>query len=318
MLTRSVHVRRRLQAELHRERTEAIRSCWQPHGTGIPGTVSLLGVRNFQARAERLYGGEREDPVRPAPPPPKKRWFDLKTFRGHLRRQKQEERRLEEEQLAKEYALDPPEGWGVKEFLDSIEIGENSEEIAEQFESWKHFAGATSDEIDQLEMVTNDQRRKMKRFLRLFNHGLWPPVREDEYLERFKGKKMEREGLPWTEEETERLRALCEFYDVSFGDPFLYISWEMQRRIPEVRQKYVETILKPQTQMGECELAVTKASRPLLMNRKFKLDPPFLYVVPSKENFRLARSDFRLPDGFVKYRQPQLFCLQQTTESEVT
>merc|ERR1712039_90389 len=111
----------------------------------------------------------------------------------------------------------------------------------------------------------------------------------------FAGKPLEREGQPWTPEEDARLKSLAVEYDVNFGDPWIYLSWELQRREDDVRDRYVELVVKPRERATRHELAITKASRPLHMHRKFRMIPPDLYIIPSEENFPLARNEFKLP-----------------------
>merc|ERR1712086_220134 len=126
-------------------------------------------------------------------------------------------------------------------------------------------------------------------------------------MERFKGQSLLREGQSWTEKEEERLLELCDIYDVSFGDPWIYISAEMQRRERDVRDRYIELVEKPRERATTCELTISKSSRPLLLNRKFRMIPTDLYIVPSKENFNLAEHKFKLPAAFEKYRQDDIF-----------
>merc|ERR1712129_439435 len=115
------------------------------------------------------------------------------------------------------------------------------------------------------------QRRKLDRYITLFNHGLWPNVSAAEVNARFAGKPLERQGQPWTLEEDRNLRSLAELYDVNFGDPWLFLSWELQRTEDDVRGRYLELVVKPRERGTHHELAITKASRPLHMNRKFRM-----------------------------------------------
>merc|ERR1739838_1272011 len=132
-------------------------------------------------------------------------------------------------------------------------------------------------------------------------------VSPDEFQERFAGKALKREGQPWTSEEDVQLLSLAKEYDVDFGDPWIYLSWEMQRREDDVRDRYVELAVKPRERATLHELCITKASRPLHMHRKFRMIPPDLYIVPSQENFPLAPRRFDLPAAFQKYRQDGIF-----------
>merc|ERR1712226_221473 len=120
-----------------------------------------------------------------------------------------------------------------------------------------------------------------------FNHGLFPASAQSEAAQAFQGTKLQNEGKHWTEEDDLKLLDLAEQYDVTFGDPWIYISWEMQRCEDDVRDRFVQLEAIPRERMEKVELAITKSSRPLLLNRKVRMIPPDLYIVPSKENFTL-------------------------------
>lgn len=210
--------------------------------------------------------------------------------------------------LMEAYVKPAPEGWTVLTFLQKIKCeGDNLDEIAEKFGTWEKLLTVTPAELYKMEGMTNNQRKVIWRYIKWFNHGLWPRSSADEYMKKFAGKKMEREGLPWSPQEDQLLKDLCKDVDTDFGDAFLIISWRMQRRIDDVRERFVETILKPKNSVRECELVVTKASRPLMMNRKFRLDVPFIYVVPTDETHKLKESSFKIPLNFEKFRIPELF-----------
>ncbi|CEM01626.1 unnamed protein product [Vitrella brassicaformis CCMP3155] len=244
-------------------------------------------------------------------------YFDLKNFRKNLVRQKQFEEFNEEAHLKKAYAKPPPDGWGVLEFLQAIPIEENAEEIAAAFPTWNDFIGAHWEELYKIEVLTPHQRRAIWKKINLYNHGLWPPTADKtEYFERFKGKPLANAGKEWTESDDAKLLELAEYYDVNFGDPWLYISWDMQRTADEVRDRYVDIAVISKNRSRECELAITKSSRPLLMTRYFKMDPPFLYIVPSEDNFPLAPMNFSLSAKLVKYRRAECFAPHGRRERE--
>lgn len=99
----------------------------------------------------------------------------------------------------------------------------------------------------------------------------------------------------------------------SFADPWLYISWEMQRSSEEVQWRYLQLVEVPkvssttrqvepvkrvlilcisviklcffQNKIRRCEFALTRCTRPLFFTRYFKLLPSFLFIVPSRKNF---------------------------------
>lgn len=59
----------------------------------------------------------------------------------------------------------------------------------------------------------------------------------------------------------------------------------MKRTFDDIQNKYIEIYLKGKNQKRKCEICLTKCTTPLLMNRKFKLDPPFIFFIPSSLNF---------------------------------
>jgi len=237
--------------------------------------------------------------------PPK--YFDFKAFRQALKEKKEAISEAELREIRREYAPPPPEGWTVLVFLERMGFGDGAEDVANMFERWEDFISMTARDITRIGDITIGQRRKLNRHITLFNHGLWPNVSPDEFQGRFAGNKLDREGLPWTAEEDAKLRELAQAYDVNFGDPWIYLSWEMQRREDDVQERYVELEVKPRERATLHELCITKASRPLHMHRKFRMMPPDLYIVPSEDNFPLAPRRFEIPAAFHKYRQDEIF-----------
>lgn len=236
-----------------------------------------------------------------------KKFFDFKAFRAALKEKKAQLSSAEIREVQREYCKPPPEGWTVQKFLLKAGITEQAEEVASLFETWEDFASMDTRDINSIPDISASERRALKRHLDLFHHGLWPQVSPHEYLDRFKGKSLKNEGKPWTEADDKELLRLADVYDVNFGDPWIYISHDMQRHEDDVRSRYVEIVEKPKQKASCCEIAVTKASRPLLMSRKFRMLPSDLYIVPSEEHFPLAASNFKLPKAFQKYRQDDIF-----------
>lgn len=289
------------------------------HATAVPAAPALLAGHGWQQRqpgtaiaspAQRAADCHRgfcddETPKWLARYP--KRYFDFKAFRDAARNKKEALSKAEEREIRREYAKPPPEGWTVLTFLERIHFGDGAEELADLFERWEDFISMDSKDLRRLTEITAIQHRKLDKYMKLFNHGLWPRLDHEEMLRQFGGKPLEREGTPWTPQEDNNLVELAERYDVNFGDPWIYISWEAQRPTHEVRDRYIELVVKPLERQARCELAITKSSRPLLMHRKFRMIPTDLYIVPSEENFRVAEREFRLPKAFRKYRQPDIF-----------
>jgi len=235
------------------------------------------------------------------------RYFDFKAFRSALKEKKDALTEAELREIRREYAPPPPEGWTVLHFLETMDFGDGAEDVANLFERWEDFISMTARDITRIPDIAVGQRRKLDRHITLFNHGLWPKVSNQEFFQRFGGKPLQREAQPWTPEEDRQLHELARLYDAEFGDPWIYLSWEMQRREDDVRDRYMELVVKPRERATQHELAITKASRPLHMHRKFRMIPPDLYIVPSEENFPLAQQTFQLPAAFRRYRKDQIF-----------
>ena len=155
-------------------------------------------------------------------------------------------------------------------------------------------------------LLTAEEVKKLAHAIELFNHGLYGA--ETRGNPAFSGRKLTNENAPWTPEDDALLVHLAvEKYDYTFGDVWLYVSWEMQRSMDEVADRFSEIFLKPKNKSrGACEVLLTKSFRPLLMNRQFRLVPPQCYVVPSEGHLGGAQvTPFILPSGFAKYATKQ-------------
>ncbi|EDO08622.2 hypothetical protein BBOV_III010700 [Babesia bovis T2Bo] len=217
-----------------------------------------------------------------------RRYLDMKTFRKFLQQQKTLDIEKEKRAIAQAHAKPPPDGWGILEFLNAAGIDDGADMIAESFGSWNEFISSTIEDLYTNNSMTNKQRRIIFKHITLYNHGMWPQSEEADYIKAFQAKPLDNEGKPWEPEDDAELKRLAEYYDADFGDPWLYISWDMQRTIEDVQERYIQLVIIPKYRNDKCEIAITKANKPLLMNRKFKLDPPFLYIIPSKEVFQLT------------------------------
>lgn len=237
------------------------------------------------------------------------RYFDFKAFRKGLTEKKDKMSEAELREVRREYAKDPPEGWTVLEFLKRMKFGDGDEDVANLFESWRDFISMAPRDIMRIPDITLRQRKALDKYITLFNHGLWPRTSVDEYLRRFAGKPLANEGKPWTDEDDRQLVELAgpEQYDVTFGDPWIYLSWELQRTEDDVRDRYIQLAVQPSERSTRHELAITKASRPLNLHRKFRMIPADLYVIPTEENFPLTKKKFQVPAGFQKYRHDDAF-----------
>ena len=173
--------------------------------------------------------------------------------------------------------------------------------MASSFNDWNDFISSDRKELLRVSNLLNaKQVKKLAHCIELFNHGLFT---SEAAGEEFRGQKPNREGLEWTTEEDKTLIKLAVHkYDFKFGDPWLYVSFDMERTSDEVQDRFVEIYLKPLNRNRQTEISLTKSFRPLLMNRHFRLLPPQCYIIPSEENFPLTSEKFTVPDGFKKYR----------------
>ncbi|ORM41844.1 uncharacterized protein BXIN_0589 [Babesia sp. Xinjiang] len=287
----------------------------------MPPFKILTARRNDHLRAISTSAVRRDQSAEELGPTIKRprRYLDMKTFRKFLQQQKTLDIEREKKAIAQAHAKPPPDGWGVLEFLNAAGVGDGAELIAESFGSWNEFISSTIEDLYTNNSMTNKQRRIVFKHITLYNHGMWPHSEDADYIIAFQAKPLANEGKPWNAEDDAELKRLADHYDPDFGDPWLYISWEMQRTIEEVQDRYIQLVTIPKYRSDTCEIAVTKAYKPLLMNRKFKLDPPFLYIIPSKENFPLTHiyrnRDDRTPvqpedvfsEQFRAYRRSECF-----------
>jgi hypothetical protein len=244
-----------------------------------------------------------------------KKYFDLKAFRKGVSEKKQALIEAEKREIRRVYAKDPPENWTVVSFLKVAKLADLSEmtntsdvehfysEVASCFEDWSDFISSDSKDVLKVSNLLNARQvKKLIHCIELFNHGLFGP--ESANVEQgFHGVPPARQGAVWTPEEDASLIELTvNGYDYTFGDVWLYVSFEMERTMDEVYERFVEIYLKPRNRERETEIALSKSFRPLLMNRQFRIIPPQCYVIPTDDNFPSICENFHLPEQFKKYR----------------
>lgn len=235
----------------------------------------------------------------------KDKYFNYGLFKKYLFRHKQAVEGEETRALLVAYAKPAPKGWSVQTFLEKIDgLGTEDEvtEIAQLFESWGDFIASTRADMRE-KGVPGSKTRRIAAHIGLFNAGVWPEDTFFDYIRNFQAKAPENQGRSFSSDDKKTLENLMKKYGV-FGDPWLYIAHEMKRAPLEVQEQYEKQIRIPLNKTSECELTVTAASMPLLMNRYFMLDPSFLYIVPTQENFPTSDNNFALPKNFKKYRLP--------------
>jgi hypothetical protein len=234
-------------------------------------------------------------------------YFDLKAFRKGISEKKRSLIEAEKRAIDRAYAKPAPEGWTVSTFLEKAKITSSVDQLAACFLDWNDFISSSRKDLMRVSYVlTADEVKKLAHAIELFNHGLFGV--ETRGNPAFSGRNLTNENAPWTPEDDALLVHLAvEKYDYTFGDVWLYVSWEMQRSMDEVADRFSEIFLKPKNKSrGACEVLLTKSFRPLLMNRQFRLVPPQCYVVPSEGHLGGAQvTPFILPSGFAKYATKQ-------------
>ena len=245
-------------------------------------------------------------------------YFDLKAFRKGVADKKRSLIEAEKREVGRAYAKAAPVGWSIETFIDRTRIADLSRdaklaeerskfsaELAACFEDWNDFISSDRKDLFRVSnLLTPPQTNKLAHCIELFNHGLFE-VSEGDTPSVFAGQKGAREGCEWTDEEDSRLVELAvNKYDYTFGDPWIYVAWEMERDPDEVHKRFVEVYVRPRNTQRESELALSKSFKPLLMNRQFRLIPPQCYVVPSERNFPSPRvtDDDPIPEAFRQYR----------------
>lgn len=257
---------------------------------------------------EAVAYNKKNDRNRPEPNARYPKWyFDFKSFRQGMKVKKQLLDRAEQKEVEKAFAPPPPEGWTVQKFLEQMGIGDSAEDIAACFESWEDFVSVDYVDLKCIAAVTITQRPQILRHIKLFKHGLWPEPSLDEYQKRFAGKPIENANKPFTAEDDKQLLELAEFWDASFGNPWLYVSYDMKRTEEEVRTRYYELVTAKRHKTVNSELALTRSYRPLYLNRRFRVMPPHCCVVPTTQHFKTPEVNFQLSPAFLKFRKAECF-----------
>lgn len=238
-------------------------------------------------------------------------YFDLKAFRKGIAEKKQSLIQAEKREIDRVYAKPPPDGWDIPRFLREMGLHSSNDddkekfysELAACFDDWNDFISSSRKDLFRVSnLLSQSQLKKLAHYIELYNHGLFPPS-EMNLNENLRGKKPEREGAQWTVDEDELLIELAtNKYDYKFGDPWIYIGWEMGRSLDEVESRFADIFLKLTNQQRKSEVVISKSFRPLLLNRQFRVIPPQCYIVPSEENFPSKDTKIDIPNAFNKYR----------------
>jgi hypothetical protein len=226
----------------------------------------------------------------------RKRYFDLKAFRKGISEKKQSLAEAEKREIDRMYAKPPPEGWTVSSFIKKSGIAKDEsfcDQVAGCFDDWNDFISSSRKDMFRVSHVlTKEQAKKLSHSIELFNHGLFPQVVE-EAVENSDEK-------PWSDEDDALLLDLgLEKYDYKFGDPWLYVSWEMGRTPDQVQDRFTEIYLRKAGDHQDQEVVLSKSFRPLLMNRQFRLLPPQCYIIPTGTSSSVSSV---IPTAFEKYK----------------
>ena len=236
-------------------------------------------------------------------------YFDLKAFRKGISEKKQSLIHAERREIDRVYAKPAPSGWGIERFLKetglespSLDKDKFYSELASCFDDWNDFISSSKKDLYRVSNLLNaSQVKKLHHYIDLFNHGLFPRVSDEDSV--LNGQPLGKQGSGWSVTDDEKLLDLAtNKYDFTFGDPWLYIGWEMERSSDEVHERFLQIYTKAENRNRTSEIVISKSFKPLLMNRQFRIIPPQCYMVPSSENFPSSDKNFELPSAFVGYR----------------
>lgn len=237
-------------------------------------------------------------------------YFDLKAFRKGIAEKKQSLIQAERREIDRMYARPAPSGWDIMRFLRETGLESSSSdkdkfyaELASCFENWNDFISSSKKDLFRVSNILSaSQIKKLYHYIELYNHGLFPPHQggNDSVL---CGKPLAKQGSDWSETDDEQLLDLARHkYDYKFGDPWLYIGWEMERSADEVHERFLKIQTLIENKKRRSEIVISKSFKPLLMNRQFRLMPPHCYIVPSSENFPESEKHLDIPSAFDAYR----------------
>ena len=104
-------------------------------------------------------------------------------------------------------------------------------------------------DILRVPYLVRHQRKWLFEALKQFNHGLWPLnwKMKNNYFNELSGSFGENAGKLWTKSEDKLLLELSHKYDVEaeYGDPWLYICYDMRRSDFECRDRYIHLKMRP-------------------------------------------------------------------------
>ena len=224
-----------------------------------------------------------------------RKFLDVKALRGQLGKKREILGNAEISETRKSLVLehvDKGKSLSVVEALRFCGLSEERvTEISPYFTSFADLLSADEKQWERIHGVKLGEARKVIEKLRKFSYGV---------------KTKRTEGgvrtAVWSSEDDKKLISLCLEFDVTFGDPWLFIGPEINKSPDECMRRFFEISEKRNC---ENELALTRCMEPLLMNRDFKLMPPRLIFIPTSENH--PKTSFTLPLAFRKFRNPDIF-----------
>lgn len=214
-----------------------------------------------------------------------KMYFDLKAFRKGLLAKKTSLLAAERRAIDRVYAQPAPLGWDIETFLTRAKITEDPNSVVPFFKDWKDFISSNRQDLFRVSNVLNaTQIKRLNHHLELFNRSLWPGDLKANFVEP--------KNPEWTQQDRDQLQCFVKVYGLP--NPWIYISYEMNRTVDDVREEFWRISKKYGQKM---EISLTKSFRPLLMNRQFRLVPPQVILVKSN----IEEMKFLVPPIFEKY-----------------
>jgi hypothetical protein len=162
-----------------------------------------------------------------------------------------------------------------EQFLLRIINSERSTEISKYFKNLVDLLSADQTELERVHGISGNEISTILKYAQKYKARVWPVKEVGQWK-----KSASLENCEWTEERDNELLELAAKYDTDFGNPWIYISYEMKVSIDQVKTRYFELRRKNDVDGASDEIILNLKKDFLWLNRDFRLIPPTLVLVP--------------------------------------